>query len=294
MKERTKYNNGRQIDSTTVEESEMSLAIIEWSEGDEALNDAIISCMENEIPTLASCAGHKITDVPYLTMIITPQNLGRILNIMNELSEKKGVDISIDLQKVEDEQGKEQECRSILSVYGNMFNKEECFQSIANAAEKSIRPEQATPLVQAMWNAHRATRTHGRDGERLYNGICFCNGIIGKKLIVSGNKAPDLFDEAIKSTKFKKQVFDHGYSVYTQKTRKIEKIIKKLNDITEAIQDNIIINFNDDFNYINSRGEFVNKLKVNEPAIEGSQESNRNQQDTPQNENVGKDEEVEI
>lgn len=270
MKERTKYNNGRPIDSTTVEESERSLAIIEWSEGDEALSDAIISCTENQIPTLASCAGHKITDYPYLTMIITPQNIGRILNIMNELSEKKGVDISIDLQQVIGVQ--EQECRSILTIYGNMFNKEECFQSIANAAEKSIKPEQATPLVQALWNAHKATRTHGRDGERLYNGILFHKGITGKKLIVSSNKAPELFNDIIRNTKFKRMVFDQGYNFYTEKTRKTEKIIKKLDEITEAIQDNIIINFKDEFNYINSRGEFVDKLKVSEPVTQSSRD----------------------
>lgn len=287
MKERTKYNNGRPIDSTTVEESEKSLAIIEWSEGDVALSDAIISCTENQIPTLASCAGHKITDSPYLTMIITPQNLGRILNIMNELSEKRGVDISIDLQQIVGEQDKEHECRSVLTIHGNMFNKEECFQSIANAAEKSIKPEQATPLVQAMWNAHKATRIHGRDGERLYNGICFWNGIIGKKLVVSVNKAPDLFNEVIKSTKFKRQVFDHGYNFYTQKSSKTEKIIKKLNDITEAIQDNIIINFKDEFNYINSRGEFVDKLKVSGSVTDIPR-------DTTQSKNVERDDEVQI
>ena len=274
MKERTKFNNGKPIDSTTLEQSEMSLAVTEWSEGDEALSNAIISCTQNEIPTLASCAGHKITDSPYLTMIITPQNAGRILNIMNELSVRKCVDISIDLQQVFGDA--EQECRSILTIHGNMFNKKECFQSIANAAEKSIKPEQANPLVQAMWKAHKATRIHGDNGERLYNGINFFNEIIGKKLIISVNRAPRLFANIVGSIKFQKEEFDHGYSYYTQKSLTTEKIIKKLNDITEVVQHNIIVNVNDEFYDITPRGEFCEKIKVNETVVEDSLNGSKN------------------
>jgi len=266
MKKRTKYNNGRASDSTKIEQSQMNLAIMEWSEGDESLRDAIISCHKNQIPTLASCAGHSITDYPYLAMIMTPQNMEKILNIMNELSEKKGVYISIDLQQITNEE--KQECRSILTIHGNMFNKEECFKSIANAAEKSIKPEQTMPIVQSLWNAHKTTRTHISNGQKLYNSISVYNGIIGQRLVVSVNKASDLFNDVIRSTKFKKTIFHNGYNYYINNAIKRKKIIEKINSITQAIKDGMEVNLSDEFFCINSRGEFADKIKVNPSTTE--------------------------
>lgn len=49
-----KYNNGRPI-SVPENEKEKALAISEWAEGNEHLQNALASCIDNGIQTYASC-----------------------------------------------------------------------------------------------------------------------------------------------------------------------------------------------------------------------------------------------
>ena len=122
MGERTEFNTGKAIEINKIEPEKMSLAISEWAEGDETLRETITTCIENSIPTWASCSGHKFFDYPYLSIVVTPENSGRILNIMNVTTKMKGVQTDLSFrQSTEDED----EYFSTLTIHANMLNKKQ-------------------------------------------------------------------------------------------------------------------------------------------------------------------------
>ena len=57
----------------------------EYSEGNQYLYEALCSCWENEIRTHACCTGHKITDSPYLSIILDDKSLPYIRKIVGVL-----------------------------------------------------------------------------------------------------------------------------------------------------------------------------------------------------------------
>lgn len=83
-----KYNNVRPI-SVPENEREKSLAISEWDEGNEHLQNALADCIDNGIQTYASCKGHGLAILPYISLKVTSENIGQITNIINSLSSKK-------------------------------------------------------------------------------------------------------------------------------------------------------------------------------------------------------------
>ena len=124
-----KYNNGKPLQIPKKEE-EKALAISDWSEGNEHLADAISACINNGIQTFASCKGHGFVSTPYLSMEMTSENLGQIINIMNNVSKKRAVNIALSFG--ENEQG------SILTIYPSIRNRNKIFDLIANSAQETL------------------------------------------------------------------------------------------------------------------------------------------------------------
>ena len=182
-----------------------------------------------------------------------------ILNIMEKLSNKKGITFNLTLQpNLEDES----QCRSLLTVYANMLNKKQCFQTIAESAKQSIKPEQASILVQTLWDMHKASRTHGCSWNRLYNSISFCNGIISKRIDINSTAQSFEFKNIIQNAQLKKQQNMLGQTIYTKSSLSDKALIKKLKIITDGINDTFIVNENDEFSNLNPRREFVDNLKA--------------------------------
>lgn len=179
--EKTKYNNGNGQDIEKIPQEEMSLAISEWSEGNKNLQGAISSCIENGIPTIASCAGHSLVDSPYLAMRINKENIGNILNLINVFTNQPHTSILLSFA----EKG------SSLTIYGNMFNRNKCFETISQEAKNSLDLENANDITKSLWNAHVSLATHIYDiSTKLYNSVEYVNGSARKRLIISpfGNK----------------------------------------------------------------------------------------------------------
>ena len=154
-KEQNKYNIGKPGSSENIEPEELSLAISEWSEGNPKLEEAITSCIQNGIPTYASCKGHNLFDRPYLSMIITKDNLGKILNIMNEINSMRNTSIMISYNRADYTQRKP---LSTLTIYSNMLNRNRIFSRIATAANSEIELDECSEIVQNLWNFHKSTR----------------------------------------------------------------------------------------------------------------------------------------
>ena len=55
----------------------------------ENLEDAIAACMENGLSTIASCAGHKIWDSPYIAMKKREDAIGNAVMIKSSFNENK-------------------------------------------------------------------------------------------------------------------------------------------------------------------------------------------------------------
>lgn len=150
-----KYNNRESIDIPEDTE-EKSLAISEWSENNKHLENAITNCIDNNIPTFASCAGHEMFDSPYLSLKVNKNNLGRILNIMNSALDINSTSIALSYME---KQG------TILTVTTDMLHKNKVFDKIAEASREEINVQGAIPEVKELYNMHKNLRIHYQEHE---------------------------------------------------------------------------------------------------------------------------------
>lgn len=101
------YANGKPIDIPS-NKKELEIAIKEWAEGNINLEKAIRQCIENNIITIASCAGHPelgLDDDPYLCIQITNDTKNYVNNIMNNLLDNKKMISACNISKYSDVQG---------------------------------------------------------------------------------------------------------------------------------------------------------------------------------------------
>lgn len=188
--EKVQYNNGKPEDSKNIKKEELSLAISEWSEGNSKLQEAISSCIQNGISTYASCKGHTMYDRPYLSMIITKDNLGKILNIINNVSDMKHIGIGISFFNSEILEGRK---NSVLTIYSNMLNKNKVFETIADAAKSEVELQNCNEIVQNLWNFHKLTRTSETRYD-LFNDVYFEKGFFKKYMqIIPRSQSFDLY-----------------------------------------------------------------------------------------------------
>lgn len=145
-----KYNNGK-VESIPENATETALAIREWSENYKPLETAIGSCIDNNIPTIASCAGHSLMDSAYISMVVNKENLGKIINIMNSVANIRNTEICLSYME---SQG------TILTVSSDMFHRKSMFNTIEKSATKAMEIGETLPNVQDLWNAHKELRLH--------------------------------------------------------------------------------------------------------------------------------------
>ena len=145
-----KYNNGK-VENIPENSTEMSLAIREWSENYKPLENAIGSCIDNNVPTIASCAGHSLMDSAYISMPVNKENLGKIINIMNSVANIRNTEICLSYME---SQG------TILTVSSDMFHRKSMFNTIEKSTTKTMDIGEAFPNVQDLWNAHKELRLH--------------------------------------------------------------------------------------------------------------------------------------
>lgn len=155
------YANGKPgVEPNSPEE--LDLAIAEWAEGNSHLEGALKSCINNGVQTFACCAGHR-GDIngndPYLSVIMTEENKGTVLNIMNQLySQKSGIQ-SIGMDFLE----KDGQIRQVISFHMKMGKRDKMFDIIEVAARDSIEKSEVSPLVSQMMELHEvAERTRLR------------------------------------------------------------------------------------------------------------------------------------
>lgn len=142
------YNTGKSTEIPE-EREELEKAIADWSEGNEHLGNALKSCIENDVPTLASCSGHKHEDGsrdPYIVMVMTDENRGTIFNIINQLYLNRGGIRELTLC-TDYENGTQ---RTTVGVHMKNASKDRMFDLVAGSSRKSIELESAEPLVQDM------------------------------------------------------------------------------------------------------------------------------------------------
>ncbi len=155
------YANGKPgVEPNSPEE--LDIAISEWAEGNSHLEGALRSCINNGVQTFACCAGHR-GDIygsdPYLSVIMTEENKGTVLNIMNQLYANKSGIQNIGMDFIE----KDGQIRQIVSFHMKMGKRDKMFDIIEAAARDSIEKSEASPLVSQMMELHEvAERTRLR------------------------------------------------------------------------------------------------------------------------------------
>ena len=221
-----KYNIGYQVEINTIPDDEMPLAISEWSEGNEKLKEAISQCIENGIPTIASCAGHSFLDSPYIAMSINEENVGNILNLIDKFSSISNTSLNLSFK----------DGISSLAIYANMMNRNKVFETIAEQAENSIEFEVTNDITQSLWNAYSSLRENrGMLGD-LDCSIEYRNGRFRNSLLIRQYCYDNILKDILKENmKIKKDIV--GNDVMSKISFGNKKIREVLNNITKKVSE---------------------------------------------------------
>ena len=126
------------------EYEDQELNIEEWSEGNESLRNLLISCRDNNVPSMYSCAGHNHGKHAYLTVQMNDDTIGKIYNIMSQLSGTK----KIEFRFAQDEFGKNP---SFTVHINDDKHKNEIMDTISNALtheqNRDVLPEDFKKLT---------------------------------------------------------------------------------------------------------------------------------------------------
>lgn len=261
MKKKTKYKKGEIIPIENIDEEELSRAITEFSEGNKNLKKAIVSCIENNVKTIASCAGHGISVSPYLSMIVTSENIYNILSIMDCVAKKKGTSISLSFnEKIE----------SVLTIYANNLNKNRIFREIERAAREKKKPEEVNEEVRALWEMHKNLRLHSHRFNELYNTATYINGYNSKEINFIFHTDYYSIIEIIKSLKLKHKKDLLGTKIYYHKSHDILEIINIMSKMAKEVKENFLENKQDEFYIPNQelKSIEVNREDLNDRIIE--------------------------
>lgn len=148
---------------------ELEVAIAEWAEGNSHLEGALRSCIDNGVKTYACCAGHR-GDIngsdPYLSVVMTEENKGNVLNIMNQLYANKSGIQNMGMDFVE----KDGQTQQIISFHMKMGKRNKMFDIIESAARDSIEKSEASPLIRQMMELHEVA-----DRTRLRHSFSYIN-----------------------------------------------------------------------------------------------------------------------
>lgn len=79
--------------SRVKEYEDEDLDIENWAEGNEYLKNLLISCRDNEVPSMYSCAGHGKGKPAYITVEMNEETIGKIYNILSQISDIKDISL---------------------------------------------------------------------------------------------------------------------------------------------------------------------------------------------------------
>ncbi len=174
------YNTGMPMNLDSIPKEEKSLAISQWGEGCQELEDVLRTCAELGIQTTASCKGHSLFDNPYVTMVIRKQNVHRIFNIMQTLSEIPGVRLQLDYQ--ENKFNTHREDISVLVITTNMLNRNKVFRAVTDSLQHEAKLGQLPEGLQELWKIHRSLRANYGD---MYHSLEYRKGLLSTKQYIS-------------------------------------------------------------------------------------------------------------
>ena len=222
MKRVNKYNNGKPSNIKNINEQDVKVAVKEWAEGNKNLEDAIMSCIENEIPTYSSCSGHRWGE-GYITVIITDSNYRRVLNIMNEIVKEKTCAMSLDYIRPKNEKENDNESLSTLTVYAQKGKQDKTFDIVNRASNKKVDLTEVEETVKELWEYHSIMKERG-----VYGYIEYEKKNFGKQAIMwfdsSENKE---YEDKIVETGAKPVAYvDRTYVV----KKDVVNTLKKIND----------------------------------------------------------------
>ena len=103
------------------------------AEGNIALENILIYCIDKNMPTIACCAGHKLTDKPYITMHYNDKTRRHINGFLNRLN---GMNIEIMFSTT----GFTHNPFSV-TIYANMLNRDKVFNIIESSLKEDIQNE---------------------------------------------------------------------------------------------------------------------------------------------------------
>ena len=103
------------------------------AEGNIALENILNYCIDKNMPTIACCTGHKLTDKPYITMHYNKDTRRNINGFLNRLN---GMNVEIMFSTT----GFTENPFNV-TVYANMLNRDKVFSIISSSLEEGVEDE---------------------------------------------------------------------------------------------------------------------------------------------------------
>ena len=137
-----KYNSGKLVKTADLDPSDYSEAAKAWSEGYNTFEEILNFCLDNGVPTVACCKGHKMHDFPYMSFIYNKNSRKLINGFLNDLQNIKGVRIMFSTTGFT-------ENPFSVTVYSNLFNRDTVFSIINNSLKKRQENDVLTDKLNA-------------------------------------------------------------------------------------------------------------------------------------------------
>lgn len=187
------------------------------------MEQALSNSIENDTPTIASCAGHKMFDFPYISLEINEKNKGNILSVINKMSDYKNVEISLSSGRGSDS----------LTIYSRMGNKDEMFKAIAEAVSEKANINDVNEITNSLWstyNSMKNVKDNVSDFKLQYKNFTF-----NKELSIKSDvRNYGLFNISKNSgMKVKGVFYDSAY--LKKKFSNDEKVIEQLDKLNKEI-----------------------------------------------------------
>lgn len=96
------------------------------SEGYQQFEIILNNCIDNGIQTIACCAGHEISDYPYITFVYNRNSRKMINGFLNAIKDTKGTHIMFSTTGCTDNPFN-------VTVYANMINRDKVFNTIMHS-----------------------------------------------------------------------------------------------------------------------------------------------------------------
>ena len=165
---------------------------------------------------------YKSANKSSISLKITGENIGQVINVMNNLTNKRGIRISLSFDE------KEQE--SILTIYPNIMNRNDVANIVATSSEQAMDFDNASDITKEMLRLHETLRVYGFEKNRMNSVIELQNGLMGRNFNIkhTSGSYDYVLDNELAQSPFTRKKDSQGYVIFSLGEKDLGKDLETL------------------------------------------------------------------